>query len=342
MIRDIIDYLVSYLRRNIYTLLDKRCRHVYFSKYGVIVPDFGRFVDNTDLLIKYPISTNGMFDCEYYEFISLFSKYNESQREKMLENLKPAGITLESNISETLELLETPDFRQNITKFKIIMYPRNFRSLMPVTITNSDLKKFYQILDFEGIDDILTIAFGDITDIEKLIHAFVDSKCGKRWVGFLPTHPIITELRNLSFLDRGRTYPELKTIFGKSMDTNIDIIAPKLEKICCSDFLDTYKMVTKYPTIKKIARVLDVTIEDCRSWLFREAYITLRRYDFDLHFHNGVILPRKNFDILMDIELEIYNKGESRIYRGIEALIDFVPTKEHWMLFDLDKVIQIL
>lgn len=130
---------------------------------------------------------------------------------------------------------------------------------------------------------------------------------------------------------------------------NFDIIAPKLKSINSDSLIDTYKMVKKYPTIKRVARLFRINGEDFERSEFAEAYRFLRNYDFDLMYENDVIFYRGYFDMLIDLESEVFNsinntdisgstKPRSRFYRSIHALVNFVPTAEHSKLFDLYNV----
>jgi hypothetical protein len=74
---------------------------------------------------------------------------------------------------------------------------------------------------------------------------------------------------------------------------------------------------------------------------WKRAYVNLGSYKFDLKYQNGVIMPRNEFEEIIDLERDNRKKNPN-IYRSLEALLNFVPDIEHWLVFDLSKTITVL
>lgn len=331
MIRDIINLLISYIRRSHYSLLDKKCRDLYFSKYGVMVPKMD--ILKTDLLLKYRIDFVYTKRVVPYKFrdisddindIYFLRDYSPEEKQIILGNIR----TFTYDISY-YKLAEWIKHLPNVVKMNgriSVGHRENLPILDKIENFNELGLKLY-------IDAMVNYS----TALEKYKNIGTYNYASE-----LCRHIMTETATSRDVYNEGHFYPKLQIIDNQYLPENANIRVPNLRVINTKNLIDTYILVQKYPTIKTVASVLWFDMSIFVDDQFDKVYTLLHEYDFDLRLSNGVVFTREHFDRLMDLEAKFSDEsgksGKPRIYRSLEALVNFVPTLEHWRLFDLHHV----
>lgn len=327
MIQDILDLLVLFIRRDYYSLLNKKCRDTYFKKYGVLIKKLQ--LPRSELLIKYHYKINfGMF---YYGIscrLEFLENYSGEERNIVINNCRSIiGNLQNSSILELFDIFpKIIEFRANIIADQLSNDAISF------IVELSKKKNFYDL----GLSLIFeSIMINPDEDYIKKIEKIRCNKISTSTFWGVPSYLdlIITEARIVSSITDG-DFPELRKLIVRPLDATLNIKAPKLEEIECADLCTTWAIVKKYRTIKTINNIYFI---DMKNSGLKRAYINLSDYKFDLRYQNGVMMPKNEFEELIDLEKRNRERNPN-IYRSLEALLDFVPSNEHWLVFDLSKI----
>jgi hypothetical protein len=334
MIQDIVDELIKFIDPKKYSLLSKRCRDRYFTKYGVLVKTTN--IPRTDILLKYRLKYVCMTFLPGLDW-AFIQKYSPEEIEKICSNIITYKCKSHSRCGETdLNRLDNLEkyvgiygLRTSHGYWQLGQYHPPGEHVIENTteyfsIPKMDIKK--SRICIESSHEIPPEIQNHIINLGCKVTARVSGH-NTRIITHLHTTPKEWDV-----------YPRLVKICYKHMSVVPNIIASSLEEIKCKSIFVIYGCLSKYPTIKKIPGVL---IFNRVSAKFEEAYKFIYDFDFDLEQLSGLILERTEFDKLVAIENNIRSEKNVMKKRRIRAVVNFVFSEEDHDLFDLSDVITI-